>query len=470
MAVSDVEQPARGRRALALLPIELRLTLAFAAVMALVLAATGFFVHARLAAELDQGIDQGLRTRTDDLAVLVRADGVDSEESRRNLASNDDSFAQIVAASGRVLASSPSGPNRLTVSSPELRLALRGPVQLELALREPAPEHVRIRAVPVAGEDGRLVVLAGTSLESRDQALHNVAALLLVGGPIALLFASLAGLGLAGAALRPVEAMRREAQRVALTTPGRRLPVPLGRDKLARLGHTLNEMLGRQERAFERERTFVSDASHELRTPLTTLKTELEVALLERGTREQAFASLALAAEETDRLAQLAEDLLVIARADQGRLPVTLEAVTVTDVFADAQARMRRRFEEAGRTLAVEPAGELAVLADRLRVQQALGNLLDNALRHGRGTVILSAHRRDDHAELHVRDHGNGFSETFLPHAFERFAQADASRSEQGSGLGLAIVDVIARAQHGRAGAANAEDGGADTWIELQPA
>jgi two-component system OmpR family sensor kinase len=157
-------------------------------------------------------------------------------------------------------------------------------------------------------------VLAGSSLESRDEALTSLTALLVIGGAIALLLASLAGLGVAAAARRTVEAMRREAARVALTTPGRRLPVPPGCDKLARVGVTLNEMLARQERAYERERAFVSDASHELRTPLTMLKTELNVALLEQGTREQALASLALAAEETDRLAQLAEDLLVIAR------------------------------------------------------------------------------------------------------------------------------------------------------------
>ena len=475
MAVNDATGPGDGqkgragttRRAISRLPIELLLTVAFAVVMAVVLAATGVLIHTLLANRLDMSIDRALQTRVDDLATLVRADGVDSEESRNDLASNDDSFAQVLAPDRRVLAASPSVDSQPLLSPGENEQALRGPIEFQRTLPAPVAEHVRIRTAPVSAEDGTLIVLAGSSLESRDEALTSLTVLLVIGGAIALLLASFAGLGVATAALRPVEAMRREAARVALSSPGRRLPVPPGRDKLARLGVTLNEMLARQERAYERERAFVSDASHELRTPLATLKTELEVALLEQGTREQAFASLALAAEETDRLAQLAEDLLVIARADQGRLPITPKPVAVTDVFAELEASVHRRATESGRRLVKDAPPELIVIADRLRLEQALGNLLDNALYHGRGTVTLSAIRAGDHAELHVRDEGPGFPADFLPHAFERFARADAARSDDGSGLGLAIVDVIARAHGGSAHAANLPSGGADTWIEL---
>ena len=108
----------------------------------------------------------------------------------------------------------------------------------------------------------------------------------------------------------------------------------------------------------------------------------------------------------------------------------------------------------------------LEVSVDRLRAEQALGNLIENALRHGRGRIRLQAQRKNGHVELHVRDDGPGFAQEFIPRAFERFSQSDQARAGTGAGLGLAIVDVIARAHDGTAHAANLE-GGADVWLQL---
>src|SRR5206468_3337720 len=156
------------------------------------------------------------------------------------------------------------------------------------------------------------------------------------GGPLALLLSSLAGWGLATAALRPVESMRREAEAVSAAEPGRRLTLPPARDEVARLGATLNGMLGRLEAALARERRFVSDASHELRTPLAALRTELELALRRERKPEELIDALRSAADETDRLSRLAEDLLVLARADGGRLPVRPERLSARELLADA--------------------------------------------------------------------------------------------------------------------------------------
>ena len=167
--------------------------------------------------------------------------------------------------------------------------------------------------------------------------------------------------------------------------------MPPADDEIGRLGQTLNAMLARLEEAFQRERTFVSDASHELRTPLAVLKTELELAIGRGRSREELEAALRSAVEETDRLVQLAEDLLVIARFDQGRLPVRLAAVEVDDVLADVRERFAIRSREtdraAGRRRPRRPAPDRRSRAPR----QALGNMVDNAFRHGRGTVRLSA-------------------------------------------------------------------------------
>jgi signal transduction histidine kinase len=107
------------------------------------------------------------------------------------------------------------------------------------------------------------------------------------------------------------------------------------------------------------------------------------------------------------------------------------------------------------------------ITADRLRLEQALTNLVDNALRHGDGAITVSAVASNGTAELHVIDEGSGFAQQFLPQAFERFTRADEGREGDGSGLGLAIVATIARAHHGEARAANAPGGGADVWLSL---
>jgi len=226
-------------------------------------------------------------------------------------------------------------------------------------------------------------------------------------------------------------------------------------------------MLVRLETAFERERTFVADASHELRTPLAILKTELELALRRGRTHEELREALRSAAEETDRLAQLAESLLVIARADQGQLAVSPTSLQTAELLNGVRHRFESRAQLAGRDILVEDGSEATITADPHRLEQALDNLVENALQHGDGTILLGASVRDGHVSLHVHDEGSGFPADFIGTAFERFTRADQARGRGGSGLGLAIVQVIARAHGGQARASNAQDGGADVRIEL---
>jgi signal transduction histidine kinase len=304
-----------------------------------------------------------------------------------------------------------------------------------------------------------MIVAVGTALGERDDSLRTLGWLLGAGGFVALLLASLAGYGVASGALRPVEAMRRRAAEIAPgSVAGDRLPVPASGDEVARLGTTLNEMLDRLEAAFERERTFAADASHELRMPLGILKTELELALKSGRTPEELRAAIASAAEETDRLVQLAEDLLVIARLDDGKLALRTADLDAGDLLEHVAARFG---------VEAESTGPIALRGDGVRLEQALGNIADNALRHGGGAVRLSAVSRDHTVELHVIDEGPGFGPEFIEHAFERFARADGARSRGGSGLGLAIVAAIAASHGGVARAANRPGGGADVWIEL---
>ena len=328
-------------------------------------------------------------------------------------------------------------------------------------------EPARLLATPVTSGGRRFVVVVGAPLDDKTESLRSLLAVLTIGGLGALLLASLAGYGVASAALRPVEAMRSKAAAITDSEPGERLPVPAARDEIARLGATLNQMLERLEAGIARERAFVSDASHELRTPLAILKTELELALRRARTPEELRDSLRSASEETERLARLAEDLLVIARADGGRLPLQVTTIDVASLLGGLAERFDGRLGEAERSLVVGSTPGLRLEADPLRVEQALGNMLDNALRHGKGEIRMEAEALNGHVELHVRDRGQGFPPAFVAVAFERFTRADEARTGGGAGLGLAIVEAIAEAHGGRARAVNRPDGGADVWIEL---
>ncbi len=226
-------------------------------------------------------------------------------------------------------------------------------------------------------------------------------------------------------------------------------------------------MLERLDAGLERERRFAADASHELRTPLALLKAELELALRQPRSASELEEALRSASVETDRLVQLAEDLLLVSRADQGRLPIRREELDVDELLSSAAGRFQRRAADEGRPIQAQTADGLVLPGDSARLGQALANLVDNALRYGAGTVELAARDRDGTVELHVTDEGAGFDADFLPHAFERFSRHDEARGRGGTGLGLAIVDAIARGHGGSAHAANRGGGGADVWLSL---
>jgi signal transduction histidine kinase len=414
---------------LARLPIRLRLTLAFAAAMAIVLAGLGFLLYARMESSLDGAVERTLRGRADDVAALVRFRGIGLPQDSDGLSMKGQTFAQVLDESANVVDSTAELRQPL-LSEADVARADNGPFFVDRPV--PGSDEIgRLFVVPVDLDGLRRVVVVGESLEAKGDALESLLTLLLIGGPLLLVLSSAGAYVLAGRALRPV-----------------------------------NELLGRVEAALARERRFVSDASHELRTPLAALRAELELALRRKRTQEELEEALRSAMEEANRLSQLAEDLLVLARADGGELPVRREQLVAAEVLGGVRQRYARRAAEAERSLEVRVDEGLALDADRLRVEQALGNLVENALRHGLGRILLEGRSSNGRVELHVQDEGDGFPPAFLESAFEPFARSDPSRSSQGAGLGLAIVDVIARAHGGAAHAANV-DGGADVWLVL---
>jgi two-component system OmpR family sensor kinase len=433
--------------------------------MALVLGATGVFIYLRYESELNMTIDAGLRSRAADVAALVRDSDSGLKPTQREVGGSE-SFAEVIDGEGRVDDSTLARAGVVRLSPDQVASAQRGPLFIEGVLLPETGDRAKLLVVPVRGEEQSRLVVVGTDTEARDEALTDLLQLLLLGGPVALLLASIAGYGVAAAALRPVEAMRSRAADISAAVPDQRLPVPPSGDEIARLGTTLNEMLNRLGEAIEHERSFVADASHELRTPLAILRTELELALAEGRSPEELRAALASAAEETDRLNQLSEDLLTIAQTERGELPLRVARMDLEQTFDAVRMRFSRRAEEAGRAIEVD-GGPTELMADQLRLDQAVGNMLDNALRYGEGPIVLSAIEREGTVEVHVTDRGPGFPSEFRERAFERFSRRSPSRGDGGSGLGLAIVRTVARAHGGEAHAGNREDGGADVWMSL---
>ncbi|HEY0276834.1 MAG TPA: ATP-binding protein [Solirubrobacterales bacterium] len=434
--------------------------------IAVVLAGTGVFLYLQFQHEAETTVDAGLGSRADELAAVVRQEETDLAGREAHLVGKTDSFAEVIDPSGAVIDSSPVIGDEDLLDPDQLRDAAHGPTFVSRGALPGLDGGSRLLAVPVDTSAGRRIVVVGTSTQDRDDAIEDLLQLLLVALPGALILASIAGYFLAAAALRPVEAMRARAAEISTAAPEERLPVPDTRDEVARLGQTLNEMLARIGDAMARERAFVADAGHELRTPLAILRAELDLALAEGRSPDELRAALASAAEETDRLTQLSEDLLTIAQTEGGRLPLRLDQMRLGDVFEPVERRFSRRVAEAGRTIEVGDGAELELRGDLLRLDQAVGTLVDNALRYGDGTIALSARRAGDTVEIHVTDEGPGFPPDFLERAFERFTRAPGAR-EGGSGLGLAIVATVADAHGGSAHAANRPGGGADVQLVI---
>jgi signal transduction histidine kinase len=350
---------------------------------------------------------------------------------------------------GRVIASTRVRGAKPLIGPVHLPAARRGRVVFE---RE---ENTRILAQP-AGP--RTIVAVAASMRQRERTLETLSGVLLAGLPIALLLASLAGYAVAAGALRPVERMRRHAAGISRATSDARLPLPAADDEVRRLGETLNDMLARISAAAEQERDFVGNASHELRTPLAILKAEIDVALHPDAEPSEWHYALVSAGEEADRLARLAEDLLMIARGEEGGPAVALEELELRR-FAQ---RLAARFDV--KTDVTIDAG-LRVLAPPAALDRALTNLLDNAARYGAEPIEITTRSRGDWIELHVIDQGGGFAQEYLPRAFERFSRPTGARTG-GAGLGLALVEAVAHTYGGEAGAAN-EPFGTDVWLTL---
>jgi signal transduction histidine kinase len=453
------------------LPIRVKVTAAFALALAAVLAGSGLYLYSRLSSHLALALDRDLRLRAQDVAALVaQPHGSLARVGGGRFVERGESYAQLLSPRGRVLDATVPLARSPLLSPPQLRAALRASFYLDEPAVPGLNEGSRVFVTAVRHRGAQVVLVVGATRQTGVETLASFRDELLVAGPVALLLACGIGYLLAGVSLRQVESMRRRAAAISADTPGDRLPVPPTGDEVQRLAETLNEMLDRLEGALARERDFVADAGHELRTPLALMRTELELALRQATSADELRDAVRRSSHEAERLSQLAEDLLLIARAERGRLPLRIERVDVDALFASVASRFEWRAEELGKTLAAGVGSRLSVDGDRLRLEQAVANLVDNALRHGGAAVSLDAVAANGHVELHVRDDGDGLPPGFSGRAFDRFARPDSARAGGGAGLGLAIVRTIAESHGGTAYVADAQPRGTDAWLSLPAA
>ena len=436
--------------------IRTRLTFLAGAASALVLTVGATLMYVSLTSAIDRAVTAELQVRADDLETeLAQGAPITFGGTLRT---------QVLDADGHVL--SPANDTPLLTPT-ELAAVHSGELLVDRDVGSRGDGRILARTVTLDGGGTRIIVVTGTTAPLRE-ARRRLVLVLGLGGPLLVTGVALTAWLLTGAALRPVGRMTRRAATFSLDQPDARLPQPPGRDELAALGHTLNDMLRRLAATIAHERAFVDNASHELRTPLAVLRGELEllrVDLAESADAPEAVAGVDSALEEVDRLTRLAANLLALARVDAGEVD-RAEATGVADVVRDVTDRM---VATAPATIHTDLDDSITVPLGTDGLTQVVTNLVANALRFADDQVSVRVGRDDiGRARIEVCDDGPGFDPAIIDTAFDRFVTADAARARGGTGLGLSIVEGIVSSIGGRVQVANDGPlGGASVVVTL---
>ena len=365
-----------------------------------------------------------------------------------------DTTGQVLALSDVTRSLSAEALQSLTGSLDTLPLTRHGGV---LALGPPTGK-VRYLVVPVddAGPGIGGLLVATPTRQASFGPTDLLRSMLLI-APVILVSAGLIGYWLAGSSMRPVEGIMDEVDAISDgRSLHRRLAVPLSGDEMARLALTVNGMLARLEQSFASLRRFTADASHELKTPLMVLRAGVERALVHPGIPSEILQSLDETLAQINQMTEMVENLLTLARADEGRAPLAVEECDLRELVADVAETAGILGEEAGVTAVhTMPETPVCLAVDRHRIREMLLNIVTNAIKYTPrgGSIVLALEENEDAVTFTVRDTGIGIAAGDLPHIFERFWRADPARSRTGDrpgvGLGLAIAKWIVEAHGG---------------------
>ncbi len=441
-----------------------RLTVGYSAVLTLVLAAFGVCLYAIVRGQLLHLHDRQL-TQSADAVQAVIGQHEDCEHM------TPEQVAQLNRYSKLVLFHSVGGDPAVFYSSPDLESleAARDLVATPQFLEErsafrtyaEAGGYLRVYTRPYRSHAGRQgVIRVMERMGDVELLLSNFRIALLLLAPIVVAVAAAVSWWLAGRALAPVVAVTELAREIEATQLSRRLPGRPVPDEIGRLIETFNQMIARLETSFESMKRFTADASHELRSPLANMQSTIDVALGQPRDPEEYRAAMASVGEEVGRLRHIVADLLLLARADAGRVPFQLEPLRLDVLAGEVVESFSERAAALGVRLEMTPSPAVLIPGDERWLRQLVLNLVDNAVRFsvpgdGRATeapvavtVSVSVSADGERASLVVDDGGPGIPEADLDRVFERFYRVEFARprsADAGAGLGLAICAWIAR-------------------------
>ena len=442
---------AKGRSGRA--SVRLRTTGLAVLVVAIALLIGAFTLVALVRESLRDGLETSAEERASALTKQIETSGLPEAEPADDDADEpEDVVWQVTDADGTIVRSSQPMTEALpSEDADEAQL--------------PGADHRYVVATDDAQSgDQEYAVAVAVSLEEVDDSTAALVAPLLVGLPLLLLLVGGTTWVVATRALAPVERIRREVEQITGDRLDRRVPEPGSRDEIHRLAQTMNQMLGRLEDSRDRQQQFVADASHELRSPITSIRQTAEVARAHPGALPEGELADAVLGE-SGRMQRLVEQLLVLARTDDGVVVRAHHDVDLDDL-ALAEAR---RVGRSGLVVQTSGVGAGRVRGDQTSLAQVVRNLVDNAARHADEAMALTVREAGDCVELIVEDDGPGIPEPQRQRVFERFVRLDEARARDagGSGLGLAIVKEIIGAHGGAVGASSSKLGGARFVVRL---
>jgi heavy metal sensor kinase len=454
-----------------------RLTLWYATALILSIAIFAVVLYFARRSATYQDLEQRIQSEADLSAGIL----AESYRARGSLVEKDTGGRPLLTAEvAAVLEVVPdfllvtSRDGRLLFASPDARALTFGEFEQLNAITRPPPAqgshttgryrvrptgptlHYIVRAVPDAGDQFG-AIFAGADTKSAELRLEQLLLTIVIAFFVGVLPAILVGGWLAARALEPVDRIITEVREI---TDGRslhrRLALPMTRDELSRLAETLNQMMTRLERSFAALRRFTADASHELKTPLTVVRAGVERAITRPGMPQEALAPLEETLQEVNRMTELLDSLLTLARADEGRAELHREPVDLREIIEEAGETGELLAEHAGVGIEIRLPPEPVVLPlDRSRMRQLALNLIENAVKYTPrgGQVSVELAGNDGRVVFSVADTGIGIAPGDLPHVFDRFWRADSARTRTseraGTGLGLAICKWIAEAHGG---------------------
>ncbi len=495
--------------------VKFRLTLWSVAVLGLVLVAFGLIIYFILTTSLRSGLDELLNARAAQITAAYNLNqgsfklDEQGESGQESPAEGEiivllDLKGKVIERFGRI---SDTEIARLTnlVAGTENKDAYRDyKLSFETTRGDSFYHDYRLYYTPFIKDNQQVgTIIVGGSQENLEKTLHLLLLVLLLVAPVTLLLVAIGGYWLAIRAMRPVRAITRAAREISETDLSRRLNLG-GEDELSEMAATFDQMLGRLEEAFRRQRQFTTDVSHELRTPLSILKLEANRALIRNSTRGEYRQALSIIQGEVEHMTHLVSDLLTLARADAGQVNLRLEELDLSDLALEVVERLKPLARQKGLELTNGNLPELEIVGDRLYLIQMLTNLIDNAIKYSSGgtencRVLVEtgyATKPSDKTQwawVRVEDPGPGIPEEHLGYVFNRFYRVDRARysspepleasvsdlsdtslvqdleEPDGSGLGLSIVQWVAQSHGGEAKVESRVGSGTvfEVWLPL---